>query len=251
MRSHCWPIAVLLSLALLHMGCSHAPSPVEPVAGGTLYGVTWISDEYMNFRTDRRGMVVTARSTTWSGSDTTNADGSWSIHGVPAGVYTMTVTKEGCSTSTLANVQFVGADSLQVNISGVHMPIAADIVSGATASISWIYKYHHEGPDVPYDSTVSIDVIVSTNLAGDVALRFNVTETPDADCDSYVVFGSGDLQTSSTSVRTYNLFDICSKLRDHYGKTLPGRTLYLQIRPWNLADANRTCFPPCVVTLKL
>ena len=97
---------LLLNALLLLSSCSESAS--DPNAGvGTISGTVRVMDlPEATELSDRSGITVTVDGTTHSA--TSDADGSWRIDGLAAGIYNIVFTKEGLDTTRILRYRALG-----------------------------------------------------------------------------------------------------------------------------------------------
>ena len=111
MKQH---IALIVMLVALLAGCERAPVKTDPDAyrlRGTLSGRAGLYN-YQTFATLHGGITVSVDGTNYKA--VTDSTGLWTIRDLPAGIYTLRYSKEGYSTITFSNQQFVGGGELEI-----------------------------------------------------------------------------------------------------------------------------------------
>lgn len=257
MHIHHRSIAALFIVSLLMIGCrgGGTSSPVTD-ADNDIHGMVTLRNGYLNIDSNRTGIIVTARSSKWEGSDTTGADGSWSIVGPPAGVYEFSARRGAFTSGVVSNIQYVGSGRYRLeNGLALQEGIAADYVASASVdTLFWFYRYQYSEdttkPPIKEDSSLVLTVkVISQSSAG---FDCRIAETPNARCDEALEqTSSGPDHTGTTWI--LNLSGLCKKLVQRYGKALTGKHLYLQLRPpggiQKRPDDTYGCIDPYVVDL--
>lgn len=95
---------LLLLVSLFLVSCNE--DPVSGEKRGNVEGSVSLSDEFGADIADRNG--ITVRFEEASKSTTTDNNGRWQMTDLPAGIYTVTVSKDGFGTYKVFGYQFVG-----------------------------------------------------------------------------------------------------------------------------------------------
>ncbi len=150
-------ITVLLSI-LLFGACSSSNNPVGTFSGGDIYGKVQLYDEYNQILGDFSGVtVLLVKDTALFKSTTSAVDGSYRFNNVPAGVYTVRVTKTDYAfvygdkdTASSSREQFVGTDSWEINVGPLKRKkqidtsfwamseLKAEVITDTTTSMGWV-----------------------------------------------------------------------------------------------------------------
>ncbi|CAN5498890.1 hypothetical protein BH10BAC6_BH10BAC6_02320 [soil metagenome] len=241
--------------AMATSSCTTTSSPVVPTSrDNDLHGYVELWDSCGGQDPDLASVIVTATSSIWSGADTTGTDGTWSIVDAPAGVYTISAVRGNYVAPPIENLQYVGVGKYDVKEVSLAAAVPIDYVSSATIdSVFWGYETEtlENGQTVRVDSTYVIKVNVLTKCVRTSPLDYRITESPDADCQSFIVAGVSTVEYNGSS-QTVNLGGAYKRLVQHYGSGLAGKHLYLQIRYKQLgkrADGTVGCLEPIVVDL--
>ncbi len=249
-------LCVMAVLVLSMVSCATPNAPVVPTTGDNdLHGYVELWDSCGGVDADLAGVIVTAATSTWSGSDTTGVDGTWSIANAPAGVYTINAIRGAYLAPSITNLQYVGSGRYDVKKIWLAAAIPAGfVISANVVSASWYYETQtlENGAELRFDSAYAITVSVDTKCAMTGPLDYRITETPDADCFSAVVAGVSDV-VNNGATQTVNLGGVYKKLVKIYGAGLAGKRMYLQIRNKQVGkrpDGVVGCIDPVVVELQ-
>jgi hypothetical protein len=249
-------LCVVAVLALAMASCATPSAPVVPTSDDNdLHGYVELWDSCGGVDADLAGVIVTATTSSWSGSDTTGVDGTWSIPNAPAGVYTINAIRGSYLAPPITNLQYVGVGKYDVKEVWLAAAVPAQYITSAEIGTTyWAYEMQtlENGQDVKVDSTYVINVNVVTKCAQHGPLDYRITETPDADCFSAVVAGVSNVVNIGT-MQSVNLSGVYKKLVKLYGSSLAGKRMYLQIRNKQVGkrpDGTVGCIDPVVVELQ-
>jgi len=232
MRTTTFSILATLLLTLLGAGCTTTSNPTEPPATSKndVHGQVVILDEYRNVRANRSGAIVTMASATWTRSDTTDALGKWHIYDAPAGVYTISATRDSCDTSAARSMTYTGSDSLAVPALHLTMPLSLNMITSATFDVQTKYTTRTVDSTLRTDTTLVIKFTATTPCRNDtVRFRWDVYGSMTEDCSAYDISG-GDMFIPPTGVLRYERFLTYADLHSHFGPVLVGKKLYIQLR---------------------
>lgn len=259
MRTSFNALMLAVSTALVTLIATSCTTPSAPIvttsSDNDLHGFVELWDSCGGQEADLQGVVVTATSANWSGSDTTGKDGTWTIADAPAGVYIIDASRGAFVAHPITNVQYVGSGKYDVRKVWLSAPMPSDFVSSARVDSSY---WHFETQELEngvvrhFDSVYTIDISVDTKCAMSGSLDYRIVESPDADCDSAIVSTIYGEPTPNGTTQIVWLGSAYKKLVDRYGSSLWGKHLYLQIRPTKYgkrADGTVGCLQPVVVDL--
>lgn len=98
-------LCMIASLGVLYMGCNRYDSPAEALSG-SMTGFVGVLDENGNSLADRSNVKISLENTNYSTNS--DANGRWKLDNIPAGIYTITYSRDSLSTNKTVAYQFVG-----------------------------------------------------------------------------------------------------------------------------------------------
>ncbi len=237
-------ITFIAVIAAMSAGCvSHSTGPTtQSLSGNLMTGkVMLVYDENGNKLTDQSGTEVTVTFGTSVFKDTTATDGTWTIYDPPAGVYTIVATKDGFNdlveacNATATNVQYVGVGAFTAPTVSLSKDIHAEMISNASASVRWTFYQDTlaSGQVRNFDSVAHFIIHFTTQNEAGWNYQVAIAENSSDDCSAAIVSsGAGGVRDVADSSVTFELPPIVYRdLKKHYGGSLEGRTVYIQIRP--------------------
>ncbi len=126
---------------------------------GSLIGRVSLYDNHQ-FLNNSEGVNISIDNTSLAAS--TNQNGFWQIDGVPAGVYSITYSKEGFYTEKNYNIQFVGSGTYSLYNNSLQKIIPITVTNLDITSEDSLLRINAEGTiSAPYDDYIFVEIIFS------------------------------------------------------------------------------------------
>ncbi len=172
-----------LGLLFLITLSSCGDNSVSVESRGSLVGRVNLYDNHQ-FLNNSGGVNVSIDNTSLAAR--TNQDGFWQIDRVPAGVYSITYSKEGFYTKKNYNIQFVGSGTYNLYYNNMYKIIPITIANLEITSEDSLSRINAEGSiSAPYDDYLFVEILFSKNfIAEEPEISFDMEMSFQVPADS-------------------------------------------------------------------